>query len=101
MLVQISDPLAVVIAAGAYNCEPVYRAVAERQSDPPAVVAIPPRSIPVLSTNAKTAPSQRDRYIELIRVKDRKGWEQAAGCGRRSLGKTATFRHKDAVSYAL
>src|SRR4051812_31034135 len=44
LLDQIPGPLASVIADGAYDGEPVYRAVAERQPDPPVAVVIPPRS---------------------------------------------------------
>ena len=44
LLAQISGPLGSVIADGAYDGEPVYRAVAERQSDPPVAVLILPRS---------------------------------------------------------
>ena len=35
LLEQITGPIASVIADGAYDGEPVYRAVAERQPDPP------------------------------------------------------------------
>src|SRR3954453_8361254 len=38
LLDQIPGPLASVIADGAYDGEPVYRAVAERQPDPPVAV---------------------------------------------------------------
>src|SRR5215203_1310248 len=43
LLDQIPGPLASAIADGAYEDEPVYRAVAERQPDPPVAVVIPPR----------------------------------------------------------
>src|SRR3954452_12129635 len=43
LLEQITSLIASVIADGAYDGEPVYRAVAERQLDPPAAVIIPPR----------------------------------------------------------
>src|SRR5918997_5622302 len=43
LLDQIPGLLASVTADGAYDGEPVYRAVAERQPDPPAAVGIPPR----------------------------------------------------------
>ena len=95
MLARIPGSLGAVVADGAYDGEPVYRAVAERQSDPPVAVVIPPRSTAVPGTAAGTAaPSQRDRHIELIRDKGRLGWQQAVGYGRRSLGETAMFRYK-------
>src|ERR671917_819018 len=40
LLDQITSPIASVIADGAYDGEPVYRAVAERQPDPHAAVII-------------------------------------------------------------
>src|SRR4051795_12405587 len=44
LLEQIPGPLGSVIADGAYDGEPVYRGVAERQPDPPVAVIIPPRA---------------------------------------------------------
>src|SRR5918998_4657509 len=44
LLARITGPIASVTADGAYDGEPVYRAVAERQPDPPAAVIIPPRA---------------------------------------------------------
>src|SRR3954468_13154140 len=60
LLEQIPGPLASVIADGAYDGEPVYRAVAERQPDPLVAVVIPPRSTAVPSPAAGSPPSQRD-----------------------------------------
>ena len=71
LLEQIPAPLGAVIADGAYDGEPVYRAVAERQSDLPVAVVIPPRATAVPSTNAQITPSHRDRHIALIRDKGR------------------------------
>ena len=56
LLDQIPGPLASVIADGAYDGEPVYRAVAERQPDPPVAVVIPPRSTAVPSPAAGATP---------------------------------------------
>src|SRR3954449_1720112 len=86
LLEQIPGPIASVIADGAYDGEPVHRAVAERQSDPPAAVIIPPRATAVPRATAGTAPSQRDRHVQLIRDKGRLGWQRAVDHGRRSLG---------------
>jgi Transposase DDE domain len=98
LLARIPGSLGAVVADGAYDGEPVHRAVAERQSDPPVAVAIPPRATAVPGTAAGTAaPSQRDRRIELIRDKGRTGGQKAVGYGRRSLGETAMFRHKAVI----
>jgi Transposase DDE domain len=101
LLVQIPGEIAAVVADGAYDGEPVYRAVAERQSDPPVAVVIPPRSTAVPSIAANTTPSQRDRHIALIREKGRIGWQKAVGYGRRSLGETAMFRYKALIGPGL
>src|ERR671912_455327 len=101
LLEQIPGPLASVIADGAYDGEPVYRAVAERQPDPPVAVVIPPRSTAVPSAAAGSTPSQRDQHIQMIRDKGRLGWQKTVGYGRRSLGETAVFRYKTIIGRGL
>ena len=64
LLDQISGPIASVTADGAYDGDPVYRTIAER--DPAAAVIIPPRSTAVPSNTAETAPTQRDRHLQMI-----------------------------------
>ena len=101
MLEQIAGPIASVTADGAYDGEPVYRAVARHQPDPPVAVVIPPRSTAVPSTAAGTAPNQRDRHIQAIRSKGRMGWQKAVGYGRRLHAETAMSRHKAIVGRDL
>src|SRR5215212_9321080 len=101
LLEQITGPIASVTADGAYNGEPVYRAVSARQPDPPAAVIIPPRATAVPSPTAGTAPTQRDRHIRMIRDRGRLGWQRAVGYGRRSLGETAVFRYKAIIGRGL
>ena len=94
LLGKIPGPIASVMADGAYDGEPVYRAVAERQPDPPVAVVIPPRSTAVPSAAAGTTPSQRDQHIQMIEDKGRLGWQKAVGYGQRSHAETAMFRYK-------
>jgi hypothetical protein len=101
LLEGIAGPLGSVIADGAYDGEPVYRAVSERQPDPPVDVVIPPRSTAAPSVDAGTAPSQRDRHVQLIRDKGRMAWQKATGYGRRSLGETAMSRYKALIGRGL
>src|ERR671911_820410 len=101
LLEQITGPISSVIADGAYDGEPVYRAVAERQPDPPAAVIIPPRASAVPSPTADTTPSQRDQHLRMIQDKGRMGWQKAVGYGRRSLGETAVFRYKTIIGRSL
>ena len=101
LLERITGPIASVIADGAYDGEPVYRAVTEHQSDPPVAVIIPPRASAVPGPSADTAPTQRDRHLRMIRDKGRLGWQKAVGYGRRSLGETAVFRYKTIIGRGL
>src|SRR3954471_20012225 len=101
LLDQIPGPLGSVIADGAYDGEPVYRAVAERQPAPPVAVIIPPRSTAVPSAAAGSTPRQRDQHIQMIQDKGRLGWQTAVGYGRRSLGETAMSRYKAVIGRGL
>ncbi len=101
LLEQIAGPIASVTADGAYDGEPVYRAVSERQPDPPVAVVIPPRATAVPSPTAETAPTQRDQHIRMIQDRGRMGWQKAAGYGKRSLGETAVFRYKAIIGRSL
>ena len=101
LLNQIQSPMTSVTADGAYDGEPVYRAIAERQPQRPPTVIIPPRATAVLSPTADTAPSGRDQHIQLIQEKGRKGWQKAVGYGKRALVETAMFRYKTLIGPAL
>ena len=99
LLDQISGPIASVTADGAYDGEPVYRLIAER--DPVAAVIIPPRSTAVPSNTAETAPTQRDQHLQMIQERGRLGWQKAVNYGRRSLGEVAMMRYKTLIGRRL
>jgi transposase len=99
LLDQISDPIASVTADGAYDGNPVYRIIAER--DPAAAVIIPPRSTAVPSDMAATAPTQRDRHLQIIQERGRRGWQKAVNYGRRSMGEVAMMRYKTLIGRRL
>ena len=99
LLDQISGPIASVTADGAYDGEPVYCIIAER--DPTAAVIIPPRSTAVPSNTAATAPTQRDRHLQMIHERGRLGWQKAVNYGRRSLGEVAMMRYKTVIGRSL
>ncbi len=101
LLGQIAGPITSVTADGAYDGEPVYRAVAERQPNPPVAVVIPPRSTAVPSPDFVITPSQRDHHIQMIQAKGRLGWQKAVGYGRRSHAETAMFRYKAIIGSSL
>jgi transposase len=96
---QIARPIGTVLADGAYDGEPVYRAVAAHTPD--AEVIIPPRSSAVPSDTAGSAPTQRDRHIQLINERGRLGWQRAVQYGRRSLGEVAMMRYKQLIGRSL
>ena len=97
LLDQIAAPIAAVLADGAYDGDPVYRAVADRA--PTATVIIPPRATAVVSeVSAAGTPTPRDRHIEMIAAKGRLGWQKAVGYGRRSLVET---RNRSAILAAV
>jgi transposase len=91
--------MASITADGAYDGEPVYRAIAER--DPAAAVIIPPRSTAVPSNTAGTAPTQRDWHLQMIQARGRLGWQKAVNYGRRSLGEVAMMRYKTLIGRRL
>src|SRR3982750_3203752 len=69
LLDQMPGTIASVTADGAYDGEPVYRAISERQPQVPPAIIIPPRVTAVLSSAADTAPSLRDQHIQMIQEK--------------------------------
>jgi hypothetical protein len=101
LLDQIPGVIVSVTADGAYDGEPVYRAITERQPQAPPAVIIPPRITAVLSSGTDKIPSWRDRHIHLIQEKGRRSWEKAVGYGKRSLVETAMFRYKTLIGPTL
>jgi hypothetical protein len=99
LLNQISGPIASVTADGAYDSDPVYRTIAER--DPAAAGIIPPRSTAVPSDTAETAPTPRDRHLRTMQERGRRGWQKAINYGRRSLGEVAMMRYKTVIGRRL
>jgi Transposase DDE domain len=101
LLEKIQSPLLSVMADGAYDAEPVYRAIVARQPDAPPAVIIPPRTTAVLSPTADTAPSLRDRHLQTIQEKGQRGWQKAVDYGKRALVETAMFRYKTLIGPRL
>jgi transposase len=99
LLDQISDPIASVTADGAYDGDPVYRTITER--DPAAAVIIPPRSTTVSSHTAETTHTQRDRHLRMIQERGRLSWQKAVNYGRRPLGEVAMMRYKNLIGRRL
>src|SRR3954462_2625932 len=99
LLDQVDDPVASFTGDGAYDREDVYGAVADRH--PEAAVVVPPRRDAVPSDTAETAPTRRDRHLQLIAEHGRMGWQKASGYSRRALAEAAVSRYKRVVGDAL
>src|SRR5918998_1188126 len=101
LLEQVQGKIESVMADGAYDGEPVYRAIAARQPQAPPSIVIPPRRSAVLSPQADTAPSQRDGHIRFIQEQGRSAWRKATEYGKRSLVETAIGRYKALIGPRL
>jgi hypothetical protein len=99
LLDQVTGPLASFTGDGAYDRTDVYGAVIERHPD--ARVIVPPRSSAVPSETAETAPTQRDRHLELIAEKGRMAWQTASGYNRRALAEATIGRFKRVIGDGL
>jgi hypothetical protein len=92
LLDQIDDPLAAVIADGAYDQDRVYDGVAEHSAE--AAVVVPPRSTAVLSPSAETDPTQRDRHLQVIAEQGRMNWQKTSGYNARAGAEGTMSRYK-------
>src|SRR3954449_4501000 len=99
LLDQVEDPVASFTADGAYDQESVYADVAERH--PEAEVIVPPRSTAVPSESAETAPTRRDRHLQLIAEKGRMAWQKASGYTKRAQAEAAIARWKQVIGDRL
>jgi hypothetical protein len=99
LLDQVDEPLAAVIADGAYDQDRVYDAVAEHS--PEAAVVVPPRSTAVLSPSAKTDPTQRDCHLQVIAEQGRMGWQRTSGDNARAGAEGTMSRYKRIIGDTL
>ena len=99
LLDQVAGPVASFTGDGAYDQDGVYASVAERY--PEAAIIVPPRSTAVPSETAETAPTQRDRHLQLIAEKGRMGWQKASGYNRRARAEATIGRFKRVIGDGL
>jgi hypothetical protein len=99
LLDQVEEPLAAIVADGAYDQDRVYDAVAEHSAE--AVVVVPPRSTAVLSASAETDPTQRDRHIQAIAEQGRMGWQKTSGYHARAGAEGTMSRYKRIIGDTL
>jgi hypothetical protein len=89
LLTQIATPFETFIGDGAFDGEPVSRAVLDHQ--PHAQVVIPPHKTAVLSGAGDT---QRDHHIEVIAQHGRLAWQRITGHNLRNYAELAMQRYK-------
>ena len=99
LLDRIDGPVASFTADGAFDRGDVHAEVAARHPD--ADVVVPPRSGAVPSGAAETAPTQRDRHVQLIAERGRMGWQKASGYNFRALVEADISRWKRVVGDGL
>jgi hypothetical protein len=99
LLDQVDEPLAAVVADGAYDQDRVYDDVAEHSAK--AAVVVPPRATAVLSPSAETDPTQRDRHIQVIAEHGRMGWQRTSGYNARAGAEGAMSRYKRIIGDTL
>src|SRR5919112_1250545 len=99
LLDQVDEPLAAVIADGAYDQDRVYDGVAEHSAE--AAVVVPPRATAVLSASAATDPTQRDRHIQAIAEQGRMGWQKTSGYNARAGVEGTMSRYKRIIGDTL
>jgi len=99
LLDRIEGPVASFTADGAFDRDDVHGEVAARHPD--AAVIVPPRSSAVPSATAETAPTQRDRHLEVIAERGRMGWQKASGYNWRALIEADIARWKRVIGDAL
>jgi hypothetical protein len=95
----VAGPVASVTGDGAYDQEGVYASVSQRH--PEAAVIVPPRATAVPSPTAETAPTQRDRHLQLIAERGRIGWQRLSGYTKRARAETAISRYKRVIGDEL
>jgi transposase len=89
LLGQIDSDFDTFIADGAYDGDPIYQAVLDKQEN--AQVVIPPHKDAVLSQNGN---SQRDGHIRALETHGRMNWQRRTGYNQRNYAELAVQRYK-------
>ena len=84
---------------GAYDGEPTYRVVLER--NPAARVVIPPPKNAVISKDPDGILAQRNEHIRMRETLGKTEWRKRTGFGLRNYAETAFFRYKQTIGGKL
>ncbi len=101
VLEQIADPIASVLADGAYDSKAVYEAAHGRGDGPAVRVLIPPGRNAQLSPKPSAALQERNRNIRSIRELGRREWHTSSGYSQRSLVENTVFRYKTIIGRSM
>ena len=99
LLDRITGMVSSFIADGGYDQDRVYDSVAQRH--PEAAVVVPPRATAVPSDTAATAPTQRDRHLEIIAKRGRAAWQKVSSYTTRARAEAAIDRFKQVIGDGL
>ncbi len=99
LLDQVDGPIASFTADGAYDQDGVYGELMSRYAE--ASVIVPPRSSAVPSDTAQTAPTMRDRHLQIIAERGRMNWQKAAGYNWRALVEADISRFRRVIGDGL
>ncbi len=95
LLDQVDAPVISFTAGGACDQDGVYGDVVARYLK--ACVIVPPRSSAVPNDTAKTAPTMRDRYLQIMAECGRMAWQKTAGYNWRALTRADISHFKRVV----
>jgi hypothetical protein len=99
LLDKVDGSVASFTADGAFDRDDVCAEVAARHPD--ADVVVPPRSSAVASDTAETAPTRRDRHLQVVAECGRMGWQKTSGYNWRALVETDVSRWKRVIGDGL
>jgi DDE family transposase len=99
LLDQVAGPVASFTGDGAYDQGGAYDSLAQRH--PEAAAIVPPRATAVPSGIAATAPTRRDRHLQLIAERGRMAWQKASGYTKRARAEAAIARGKQVIGDGL
>ena len=99
LLDQVDGPVASFTADSAYDQDGVHGEVAVRH--PKASVIVPPRASAVPSATAQTAPTMRDRHLQVIIKSGRMARQKASGYHWRALVEADISRFKQVIGAGL
>src|SRR4051794_39122688 len=99
LLDQVAGPVGPFPGAGAFQPNGVEPRRAPRH--PEATIIVPPRATAVPSQTAESAPTPRDRHLQLIAERGRMAWQRASGYTKRARAEAAIGRWKQVIGDRL